>query len=365
MPRLITICVLALCLAGAMPARAETFSADISGMRITITQPWYLFTHGTPSHEPERLFFTLMEYFPEGGDIIGEGWAAEYPLAKGQAFPSDDQLKRLSPEALEAFVRDLDQNHTGFTEPKSGAALVSVNGFIAIAYKETKRGTPEAPGPSYNFSCYFPLGDRLIFLYAYVYGGEEAAKTLEGICASFVPAVDSGQNTGRPEAERNSVSGNGMRLYFPPTWDALMTGTTGDSQSWAELVKYSNEDRRIAKVSILSPVPADSLPDARDIRARLDDPDRDNSAVFLGLGTRAPMEDVKIQQRAPVKLGGFPASLTVVAGTVEDKEVVLELRDMLLDGELFTLVTGYPTPLPDDVRRDLEAVYAAFVPTMR
>lgn len=79
------ICALALIpsLAASSPAFASSFTADIGGMRITLEQPWYLYTHGEAVNKPERLFFTLMDATTNGkGNIRGEGTVYGFPAQR-------------------------------------------------------------------------------------------------------------------------------------------------------------------------------------------------------------------------------------------------------------------------------------------
>lgn len=342
-----------------LPAHAATFNADIGGMRITITKPWYLL-YGMNPNNPELLFFTLMEYSEGGGDIKGEGAVLEFPVAKGSALPSPEQLKAMNAAKLQELVGDFDQKYGEFSEMGKAVELVEANDFTAVVRKQKQDPTAEIPETEYSFRYYFPLGDRLVILDAYVYGEAGDAATLEAICASFTPPAKAASG----QASANVVTGDGMSLTSPGSWSLVMSGITSTDQVWAELEKNAGMEGeiRVARLSVLAPVAAASLPPAQDLESRLRGAEKGEPLTFLGMGTRAELENAKIARTESVKIHGLPATLTVITGKLEGAEIALEVRDIAVGDKVVSLVTGYPLPLPDDVRKELEAIYASFVP---
>ena len=348
-----TVLCLLLIMVWGVPAGASELDAEISGMHITVIQPWYLYTHGTATG-PERLFFSLMQQFPDGGaDIVGEGMACEFPTADTM-LPDREALKRMSGEALQKQLHHF-QSIAGEYDLTCSAppALVEINGFTAIACSWKKAGNERVPEPSHTFVYYFPLGGRLVLLRAYVYGDDTGATLLKRICASFIPQAAG--PTGATTAATNSLRANGMSVHFPHTWDTGMIGSTRDDRLWAEAAKYDADDKRIVNVAVLSPIKVNSRQDPANLEQRL-------RASFSVLGTRAEFENPKILRTVPTEVNGRAATLTVVAGRLEGKDITVELRDIVGNGQEITIATRYDLSLPNDIRAELEAVYASFEP---
>lgn len=294
------ICALALvpCLAASpsfaasSPASAPPFTADIGGMRITVEQPWYLYTHGEADNKPERLFFTLMDAANDGNDVRGEGTVYEFPAAADDLLPAQERIRGMGAARLQKFVRELDRKYTRF-DSTGPVALTEINGFTSIVREVWKKA---ATDPELQLTYYFPLRDRLVVLHAYIYGDADEAVVLKNICTSFIPDTS-------PVQALNTVIGGGVSLSFPRAWSVVMNGFTGKKDTvWAVLEKRAGEEgKRLAKVSVLGPVASAATMFTSNPEQFLSDAEQAKQLVFHALGHRASLENIKVMREETVR----------------------------------------------------------------
>lgn len=346
----IILCALALLasLATASPTFAASFTAEIDGKRITIEQPWYLYTHGETGHKPERLFFTLMDVADDGpGDIKGEGVVYEYPAIQGDVLPAPERIKNMDAARLRELAREFDRKYTRF-DSAGTVALAERNGFTAIARERQDTAATEP----FRFTYYFPLRDRLVVLDAYVHGTAADAAILEGICASFIPDTSSAQ-------ELNTVSGGGVTLRFPHTWSVAMSGFTGPKDSvWATLEMYPGEDEaQVAKITVLGPTTSTLH---SDMERYLAYPERAEQLAFHAVGSRIFLQNVKeLRDEVVTVAPRLLARRQVGRGEANGKEVELTFQQIPKGDKMLTLISGAVLPLADETRREIETIYAS------